>query len=286
VLNPSQNHIIWLASYPKSGNTWVRIFLQHILKHNNDDFENLNLEDIPIASNRKLIDRFLGVASADMTPEEILHYRPEVYRALAARLTGPQIIKVHDAYGATNDGYHIFPADVTRAAIYITRNPLDLVVSYSFHSGKSIQTIVDQLNNPSFEISRSENALKPQVAQHLGTWSQHVLSWTSQQHFPVINITFEQLLENSSKVFRELLERLKIPFTDEGFRKALLACDFTHLQEQEESNGFREKPLQAKSFFREGKRDIYKKHLSREQILSIIDNHKDIMSKFGYLPDL
>lgn len=285
-MNHSQNHIIWLASYPKSGNTWVRIFLQHILKHNSEDYDNLNLEDIPIASSRKLIDRFLGVPSADMTPEEILYYRPDVYRSLAAGLTGPQIVKVHDAYGNTNAGDPIFPADVTRAAIYVTRNPLDLVVSYSFHSGKSIQTIIDQLNDPSFEISRNENALKPQVSQHLGTWSQHVLSWTKQQQLPVIIITFEQLLENSSKVFKELLEILRIPFTDEGFKKALLACDFTHLQEQEKSKGFREKPLQSKTFFREGKSDTFKKHLSREQILKIINNHKDIMSKFGYLPDL
>ena len=219
-----------------------------------------------------------------MTSEEILLYRPGVYRTMAAGLTEPLIIKVHDAFGITSNGEPLFPADVTRAAIYIVRNPLDLVVSFSYFSGQSIQTSIDYLNDPSFEIFRNINALNPQVSQHLGTWSQHVLSWTSQELFPVINITFEQLLENSSKVFRELLERLRIPFTDESFRKALLACDFTRLQEQEASKGFREKPLQAKSFFREGKSNIYKKHLNRQQILSIIDNHKDLMSKFGYLP--
>jgi hypothetical protein len=285
-LNHSQHHIIWLASYPKSGNTWVRIFLQHILRNNTDIFEDLNLEDIPIASNRKLIDRFLGVPSADMTPDEIFQYRPQVYRALAARLTGPQVFKVHDSYGTTKDGDPIFPADITRAVIYIARNPLDLVVSYAFHSGKSIQTIIDQLNDPYFEISRSSNALKPQVSQHLGTWSQHVLSWTQQALLPVIFLTFEQLLENSSKVFKELLEKLRIPFTNEGFREALLACDFTRLQKLEENNGFREKPIQTKAFFREGKKDIYEEYLTKKQINSIVANHKELMSKLGYLPDL
>lgn len=91
-----------------------------------------------------------------MTPEEIIHYRPHVYRAMANGLTQAQIVKVHDAFAYTSDAAPIFPVEITRAVIYITRNPLDLVISYAFHSDKSIQTIIDQLNDPDFEISRNE----------------------------------------------------------------------------------------------------------------------------------
>ncbi len=140
-------------------------------------------------------------------------------RELSYHQNGVQLLKVHDSFGTTSSGESIFPSDVTRAAIYIARNPLDVVVSYSFHSGKSIQTVIDQLNDSTFEISKNTNSLKSQVCQHLGSWSEHVAGWIEQQHIPVIFITFEHLLENTPEVFRELLNRLRFHIVKKDFPK-------------------------------------------------------------------
>ena len=283
-MNTKKKNIIWLVSYPKSGNTWVRIFLQHIIGNVSIDSGLIPpLHNIPIASNRVLIDRLLGVASSNLTADEIKDLLPSVYCELSAQNAGIQVLKLHDSFGRTSQGEPIFPHEITHSAIYIVRNPLDIVVSYSFPSGKPFASIIDQLNDPMFEISRSIRGLKPQVIQHLGSWSEHVSGWTKQKKIPVIILTFEQLLKNSSNVFRDLLDQLKIPYEEKTFGMALEACDFSRLRKQEAENGFREKPLQAQSFFRSGKQDDYSNYLSNEQIERVIKTHHHVMDKFGYL---
>ena len=284
-MSSDNKNIIWLASYPKSGNTWVRIFLQHILGSVDDSGGIVSLSDIPIASNRVLLETNLGVNSSDLSQTEMNDFRPLIYKSISERTEGLQVLKVHDLFGRASDGNLLFPKEVSKYAIYIVRNPLDVVVSYSRHSGKTIQTIINQLNDPSFEISKNEKSLKPQVSQHLGTWSEHVLSWTEQEEVPVIIIKYEELLEDTMGILGALLNRLEISCSKEDFEKALNAVEFDRLKELENTHGFREKPLQAVSFFRSGKKDTYKEYLNNDQIEEVRRNHLEIMTKLGYIND-
>jgi aryl sulfotransferase len=275
-------NIIWLASYPKSGNTWVRIFLQQVMGSNEAVSGFPDLNEIPIASNRNLIDHYLGVNSSDLLPEEIREYRPEVYRMLAAESEKLRVMKLHDAFEFISDGTPMFPAEITKSVIYVVRNPLDVAVSYSFHTGKSFQAIIDQMNDPEFALSTADSRLMSQVPQFIGTWSGHLKSWTRQPYLPVILIHYEKLLDDSAAVFRELLARLEIPFSESQLKSAVDACRFDQLKIMEESHGFREKPIQARSFFREGKKDNYKKYLSLDQIRQVCHAHQDMMIEMGY----
>jgi len=284
-MNQKKN-IIWLASYPKSGNTWIRIFLQNILRNYEEQSGFPSLIEIPIASNRLLIDKYLGINSSDLSEPEIINFRPEVYRALSNDTDGLRVIKVHDSFSINSHGYPIFPSDVTHYAIYIIRNPLDIVVSYSFHSGMSILDTIKKMNDPKSVIAANEIDLKSQVTQHLGTWSDHVMSWINQTSLPVYITTYELLLADSDGVFRDLLNKLNIPYDNNGFNRALHASDFIHLQNLELSYGFREKPLGANIFFREGRKNIYKDYLTTTQIRNIVDMHHEIMNRFGYLENL
>ncbi|NOZ51459.1 MAG: sulfotransferase domain-containing protein, partial [Chloroflexi bacterium] len=78
------NGIIWLASYPKSGNTWMRVFLTNYLRDSDEPAEINNLDGGPIASARDIFDRVIGVESSDLTAEEIDRFRPAVYEQVAA----------------------------------------------------------------------------------------------------------------------------------------------------------------------------------------------------------
>ena len=278
-----KKNMIWLASYPKSGNTWVRIFLQQIIGMNQGNEGIPALFEIPIASSRVLLDTYLGVHSSDLTQEEIMDYRPLIYGSISKQVKGIQVLKVHDLFGTTSEGNLLFPKEVTKYAIYVVRNPLDVAVSYSKHSGKTIQAIINQMNDPSFKISINENELKAQVSQHLGTWSDHVISWTEQLEVPVLLIKYEELLDDARAIFSELLNRLEISYREEDFDKALKEVEFDRLKELEQSYGFREKPLQAASFFREGKKDTYKDYLNSTQTKELMNNHQVIMTKLGYL---
>jgi len=96
--------IIWLASYPKSGNIWLWIFLTN-LRRDGEEPVNINeLDGGPIASARALFDEATGIESSDLTPEEIDRLRPGVYEQLATGANETLFLKVHDAYTYTTDG--------------------------------------------------------------------------------------------------------------------------------------------------------------------------------------
>ena len=279
--SPKKN-IVWLASYPKSGNTWVRIFLQHILGNAGGEDEIPLLREIPIASNRHLLDNYLGVNSSDLTEDEIKSVRPDVYKEISRRAETMQVLKVHDAFGYVSGNQLLFPAEITNAAIYIIRNPLDILISYAFHSNRTIDACIRSLNDSEFTISKGNQELKAQVPQHLGTWSDHVNSWINQSVMPVILIRYEDLLLNKDFIFKHLLDQLKIEYDHERFSRAIEKTDFDHLKQSEQEHGFREKPMQAPSFFRQGKSGIYKEYLTSQQIQQVVHMHESTMNKYGY----
>ena len=116
-------NIVWIASYPKSGNTWVRVFLHHLLTPDAGTEGFPDLSNIPIASNRTLIDEHLGLKSSHLTESETQELRPEVYEKISRDTADISMMKVHDAFGQTEGGKWIFPAKSSLGAIYILRNP-------------------------------------------------------------------------------------------------------------------------------------------------------------------
>ena len=117
-----KKNIIWLASYPKSGNTWFRVFLTNLLS-NSDIPANINdLTETSISSSRKIFDEYTGLSSSDLTFSEIDSLRPEVYRMQSAESDELLFKKVHDKYYLTERGEPLFPTEITRGAIYFIPN--------------------------------------------------------------------------------------------------------------------------------------------------------------------
>src|SRR5690606_35946636 len=109
---------------------------------------NINeLHSTPIASSRAIFDNAAGVSSSDLTFEEIENLRPRVYKELSEHVISPHFQKVHDAWKMTPSGEQLFPTEATKAVIYFIRNPLDIAVSYSFHSSSSLDKAVADINN-------------------------------------------------------------------------------------------------------------------------------------------
>lgn len=245
-----------------------------------EDFPSLH--EFPVASNRLLFDEYLGVSSSDLTDDEIQNLRPSIYKEISKQSVGLKLFKVHDAYTLTSDGQPVFPPEISRAVVYIVRNPLDIVVSYASHTNRSIPSCVESLNDPGYTIASGTDELKAQVPQYLGSWSGHVTSWLEQGLLPVVLIRYEDLLCDSAREFQRVLENLGIHATEEVFNLALKNCDFEHLRSLEMKHGFREKPIQSERFFREGKAETYREILDPEQILEISTKHSRLMNRFGY----
>ena len=121
--------IVWLASYPKSGNTWLRAVLTSYMQEGGGPASINGL--VGLAGNgRALFDEHVGLSSSDLTFSEVQRLRPLMYERLAAELPPPAFVKVHDACIRTRVG-PVFPRNATAAAIYLVRNSLDVAPSYA-----------------------------------------------------------------------------------------------------------------------------------------------------------
>lgn len=278
--------ITWLASYPKSGNTWMRMLLANYFGDSGAPHD-INTVGVTngIASWRHRFDEILGIPSNDLTPAEARPLRPHVYRAIAAHGQDPVWMKVHDAQERLPDGQWLFPPDASHAAIYLIRNPLDVAVSYGFHSGEPVDMAVDWLCDPGHIVARDS---RHQLPQFTGSWSDHVTSWVDQTEIPVCVIRYEDMLADTAGQLARALAFARSDLSVDA-RRASTAVEqsrFETLQAAEVESGFREKNDRAARFFRSGRANDWHDHLTPTQTRRICAEHRETMLRFGYDPDV
>lgn len=277
--------IVWLASYPKSGNTWFRVFLSNLLSKENHPADINNLFATPIASNRELFDEATGLSSSDLTPEEIDTLRSGVYEYAAKNSNELLFQKVHDAWLYSESGEPMFDSKVTKAVIYFIRNPLDVAVSFANHLNKPLDFTVNVMADESYAFSSSQNRLHNQLRQRLLSWSGHVKSWINESKLPVLVLRYEDMKSDTYNTFKKATDFIGLNVTENEIKQALQHSDIKEMQRQEAEKGFREKPANAASFFRKGIAGSWKTELPPELVRSICKNHKEIMIQFGYLDE-
>ena len=280
-----QKKIVWLASYPKSGNTWFRAYLSALLNHEGHTVDINHMYSSSIASSRQLFDELTGISSADLTSDEIEMLRPQVYRQNALRSEHTLYYKVHDGWIRLPDSEPLFPAGVTKAVLYIIRNPLDVAISFSHHLNISVDETITQMNNPDYTFCSRKDRIFNQLPQKLLTWSEHVLSWTVLSQLPVLVIRYEDMLNNPIATFEQATGFIGLKSGRNDIMQALEQVTFERLKQQELQNGFAEKSARAESFFRKGIAGEWKTILSEEQVRKITALHGRVMKTYGYTPD-
>ncbi|HAS83128.1 MAG TPA: sulfotransferase [Verrucomicrobia bacterium] len=278
------NFINWLASYPKSGNTWARIFLTNYLNNTGRPLDINRLEGGPIASDRDLFDRWAGVEASDLSFDDIDDFRPHVYRQMALHIKHPLYLKVHDACTRNSDGDMLFPRDVTSAVIYLIRNPLDVTVSYAHHMGRSMAQVVDLICDMNGSVYENPKRLSPQLPQKLLSWSAHVRSWVDDSGLPVTVVRYEDMLAQPEKAFECIIRALKLDVDPIRLSNAIALSSFEAVRQQERQTGFKERPMRADApFFRQGRSGAWREELPQALADRIIEFNADMMQRFGYL---
>lgn len=279
----SLKKIVWLASYPKSGNTWFRVFLSNLLNHSDQPADINNLYATPIASNRELFDEATGISSSELTLDEIDNLRPLVYEFYARTAEEVLYQKVHDAWLRNNAGNPIFPREVTKGVVYFVRNPLDVAVSFSHHLGRSNEDVVKFMSDSSYSFGSNPSRFHLQIRQQLLTWSEHIQSWVDESNLPILVIRYEDMRTNTFETFRRAVDFLGLSATDNDLNKAIGFSDIKELQRQEANQGFKEKPTKATSFFRKGIIGSWRSELTPVEVEQICHDHREMMMRFGYL---
>ena len=157
---------VWLASYPKSGNTWLRAVCTAWLHQGAVDVN--ALIGLPIASSRDCFDVELGIPSSSLTRAEIDFLRPRVDELLAANAREPFLRKIHDAYFTGPAGEPIVSVKATRAAVYIIRDPRDVAVSYAESRGLPPVWAQQQLNDPAATLQGDNDHNRCTQPEHGG----------------------------------------------------------------------------------------------------------------------
>ncbi len=276
--------IWWLASYPKSGNTWLRVALATLLSGRPADINAMPSVSVT-ANNRALFDNALGIESGDLTGEQETNLRPRVYEIWAAEAARPLYCKVHDAYRRTAAGEPMFPTAATRGAVYIVRDPRAVAVSFAHHLGEPIDETILRMHDPAMASSPAIKRLPRQLRPRLGPWREHVESWLGAP-FPVHLLRYEDMHGDPHGTFAGVADFLGLPSDRERIAMAVEAAAFPRLQAQEQATGFIEKPIQAAAFFREGRVDGWRQALTAEQASRIVASHGAVMRRCNYDTEL
>lgn len=275
-------NIYWLASYPKSGNTWLRILLTNYLR--NQDVP-ADINDLDLNGDAFVLGPFeelLGIDVADLSLQQINYYRPLVYEKMSAEIENPVFLKVHDFYWKNKEGNSIFSTKATAGVIYLVRNPLDVAISFAHHLDKSIDKTIKLMANEAAFLT-GLNSSAPHLPQKLSSWSQHITSWIDEPGLNVLVVRYEDMIQDTVKKFSEIIEFVELEFDAVRIKKAVEFSSFDRLKEQECQYGFKERQATSASFFRQGRSGNWRDRLNPSQINEIVATHQIAMRRLGYL---
>jgi hypothetical protein len=289
-MTTDDQHAYWyLASYPKSGNTWCRVFiteLQRLAALPEPDQLNLNrdLQTGTISSSRHWLDDQLGVNSCDLSFAELDPIRGRAGESALLYSEGERFHKVHDAFVSPDSrGRPVVNTQGCQGAVYILRHPEDVVVSLSHFFSWELERCVESLVNAHAAMVPSERHGGNQVRQHMGRWDQHVNSWLDQKQIPVLAIRYEDMLTNGVETFTALAQFLGLPDEPILIKTAISNTSIDRLKKMEdEVGGFVEKPKGCERFFRSGRKGEGAERLTLEQRKRLASALQSGMDRFGY----
>lgn len=272
--------ILWLASYPKSGNTWLRAFLANLVLGGEaplglEAIRRFGWGDMEAPLYEEVAGRKLG-ALDDMA---IHRLRPRVHRLAVERRGGDTLIaKTHNAVTVVGGVPTVTP-EVTAAAIYVIRNPLDVVPSYADHFALTLDQAVDA-------ICAERNVLlgtPESVFQVLGNWSFHVRSWTGAPGLTRHVVRYEDMRLKPRETFGGIAAFLGLGADAARVDRAIRFSSFDELARQESETGFAERSTLARRFFRRGEAGGWRRTLDRRHVATIVGHHRAVMRSFGYV---
>ncbi len=278
--------IIWLASYPKSGNTWIRFFINSLLyaKEGKGNLINIaNIRAFPkpqqFINLVKNLDNIKEVSKNWVTAQGILNLDKKI-----------KFIKTHNVFCKLN-GHPFTDLNNTLGVIYIVRDPRNVVTSIKYHY--QLDTLENAKNFIFFEntISGDKNKNENPMPSIIGSWKTHYNSW---KKFPknLLILNYDKILSNPKKEFSKIkrfLERiLKFKIDENKFNDAVENCKFEKLQQIEQSEGFIESVIdkktgQKKKFFNMGPKNDWKNHLDKNIKDEIENNFREEMKELNYL---
>tara|TARA_B100000242_G_C43034984_1_gene482466 strand:- start:1106 stop:1939 length:834 start_codon:yes stop_codon:yes gene_type:complete len=276
--------IIWLTSYPKSGNTWVRSFLSAYYFSQDGDFNFNLLESFKQFPSKDFVNLNLKnpldiVKQWEPVQEDILSKKKIVF------------LKTHNALISLNNTKFTSPK-YTLGFIYIIRDPRNLITSLKNHTDISYEEAL------SFMLDKNTVLYDTKVndydaAHFISSWRMHYKSWLNNDVFKKMIIRYEDLENNSHEIFYKLINftnslmKRNDKVDEKKLEKAIETTNFNNLRKKEENGEFNENAISLKTnekvkFFNMGYKNNWNKILPQELKIKLNDKFKDDISYLRY----
>jgi len=268
--------IIWIASYPKSGNTWLRLLISNYLWPNSSNlFDNLNY--IPKFPKKNYFENIVDKKNLKKDSLEIFKY----FIAAQERINKNNelvFLKTHNFAGSIK-GYPFTNSKNSSGAIYIVRDPRSVVVSSAYHNDYEFEKSTERIMSTK-NVSLNDGFMEARLS-----WKIHYLSW-KKLDIPRIIIKYEDLFSDPTSKFLEVLEFInqfkKIKIDENKIKETIEKCSFENLADNEKKFGFTER-LGKENFFRKGLVDEWKKVLKKDLVKKIEKEFFEEMKELKYL---
>ena len=282
--------IIWIASYPKSGNTWVRSLLSTYL-YTEDGIFNFNLlKKILKFPSKKYLEFFTKDFSDIKKISE--YWIPAQNRINLYNENESIFLKTHSALCTLENNSFTNKAN-TQAVIYIVRDPRNVITSISNHYSFNIEESYNfMIDHNKMLVADKWGGKNFGIGEMLGSWSQHYKSWQNIKFAPILNIKYENLIndtKNSLITIINFLQRfIEVKVDNKKILKTVESCNFENLSKMEKKQGFDEAAYSEKSskkvdFFHLGEKNNWKNLLNSEMEKKIRTAFDKEMKELKYI---
>ena len=277
--------IVWIASYPKSGNTWVRSFLTAYYYCKDGVFDINNLIKIQDYPNKQFFKN-------EVKKGEI-HKHWEESQINIVNQKKIKFLKTHNSL-ISAFGKNFTEPKYTLGVIYIIRDPRNVITSLKNHNDfKTYEEALNMMQNDNTVISDYSYLNNHAKTNIINSWRINYQSWLRNNNYRRLLIKYEDILNNPYQTFRDIVIfvnticKFNDNFDEKKFNNSIETTSFKKLQELENQGKFTENVYSIHDnrkvkFFNQGPDNDWKKNLSHELILKMNDYYKDDFKKFNY----
>ena len=271
--------IVWIASYPKSGNTLVRCLLSAYLFSNDGIFDFKLLESIKQYPNEDVLKK-LGIKLEDFN--EIIKNSIRG-QELFTNKSSIGFCKTHNMLYNYKKKYPFTNLENTLGVIYIVRDPRNVVLSYARHTKQSIEETV--------KFVTTGMSIKHDI---MGNWSENYQSWKAlKEHSKYLLIRYEDLISKKEETFLKILNfvfkqrNISFLLNDKKFYNVIKTTSFDNLKKLEKETKFAESSIakdgEKINFFDKGEKRNWSKSLDKNLSKIIEKSFRDEMIELDYL---
>jgi hypothetical protein len=286
--------IIWLASYPKSGNTLLRSMISAYFFTRDGNFNFKTLNNINQFPDFKLFENY-GVNTSDHL--EIIKNYINVQKQINIKdKNAIRFIKTHSGLRSIN-GYPFTDLNNSLGAIYIVRDPRSVAKSYANHNQMSLERASDRMLEDKATLGGLKNPINEadKILTHMGSWSSNYESWkVFKKYNRYLLIKYEDMIKDKEKTFITILKfihkllDLKFSIDDNKLKNILKTTSFENMQKTEKNFGFEEsvktkKDSEKNTFFKYGPKINTPETLPAEIKKKLEMALKKEMEELGYL---